>query len=96
MKSMNLECNPISVYYDAVEEWFMHHMAESLFDNKKDWVEHLWALTEYEDDLIVDECCDDVSDPGDESSWFEVANALSDIANCIIIQENIDVDQYLS
>lgn len=96
MKSMSLECKPVSIYYTAVEEWFTNHMAENLFENREEWIKQIVALTEYEDDIIVDKCCDTVSNPGDEGSWFEVMHALADIANNVIIQENIDVDQYLA
>lgn len=79
-----------SMYDDAAEEWFWDHCIEDGFDDRRDWIEHLFALSKGNDDITVSLCADDIADPEDDNSWNEIAPVLARCAQELIEEEGLD------
>lgn len=79
-----------SMYDDAAEEWFWDHCTEDGFDDRRDWIEHLFALSKGNDDITVSLCADDIADPEDDNSWNEIAPILARCAKELIEEEGLD------
>lgn len=75
---------------DAAEEWFWDHCTEDGFDDRRDWIEHLFALSKGNDDITVSLCADDIADPEDDDSWNEIAPILARCARELIEEEGLD------
>lgn len=93
--------NHYSTIDGAVADWFRENMYDDTFDgSRREWVENLWAFTEYENDLRVEECIDhleelNILDPDDEDSFEEVSEELAKLAENVIHIKNIDIDTEL-
>lgn len=100
-KSKKNESNYGSIVDDAIADWFRENMHDDTFDgNRREWVENLWAFTEYENDLRVEDCIAyleelNILDPDDEDTFEEVSEELAKLAENVIRVENIDIDAEL-